>query len=69
MAMDDEIFRRAVKKFYDGANFDEYEKATGKPMKYNHKFFDDMGKTARRKLGAAKRYANKEIPAEEDGEI
>ena len=48
MAIDlDEAFRRAVKKFYDGAAFENYEKATGEKIQYNKEFFDGYEKELR----------------------
>lgn len=51
MAVDlDEAFRRSVENFYEQNNsFAAYEKATGKPMKYNKPFFDRQEKYLRKK--------------------
>lgn len=45
---DDEAIKRAVRAFYEGAGFPEYEKAKGKPVKYNKEFFDDFEKEMRK---------------------
>lgn len=38
----DEAIRKAVKAFYDGAEFDNYNKVKGsKSSKYSQQFFDD----------------------------
>ena len=38
----DEAIRKAVKAFYDGAEFDNYNKIKGsKSSKYSQQFFDD----------------------------
>lgn len=65
MAMDDDAFKKAVLKFYEGANFPEYEKATGKAIRHNKAHFDDMEKTIRRKVGARNRYKATETVEEE----
>lgn len=65
MAIDlDEAFRRAVKKFYDGAAFENYEKATGEKIKYNKEFFDGYEKELRPK----KKLDKGEIELEEQAE-
>jgi hypothetical protein len=36
----EEAIDNAVRAFYEGAGFTEYEKATGEPVRYNKDFFD-----------------------------
>lgn len=38
----EEAFDKAVKAFYEGKGFDEFEKATGKPVKHNKSYFDGL---------------------------
>lgn len=54
MAQEDDIFRQAVKAFYEGAQFSELEKATGKKMKYNQDFFDGYEKDLRKQIKSPK---------------
>ncbi|AXP07717.1 hypothetical protein SmphiM6_26 [Sinorhizobium phage phiM6] len=63
MAIDlDEAFKRAVKKFYDGAAFENYEKATGEKVKYNKDVFDEYEKGLRPKT---KKKTEKEVEVKE----
>lgn len=50
----DEVWRKAVKAFYEGASFEEYEKAKGAPLKYNLDYFDDIEEEIRRKASKGK---------------
>ena len=50
----EEALDKAVKAFYAGAGFSEYEKATGKPVKYNKDYFDEMDEVVRPKKKGAK---------------
>jgi hypothetical protein len=45
----DEAFKQAVKSFYDGSGFEEYEKVKGK-SKYSHDMFSNMEKGIRKGL-------------------
>jgi hypothetical protein len=38
----EEAFDKAVKAFYEGKGYDEFEKATGAKVKYNKSYFDEM---------------------------
>ena len=35
---------KAIRTYYDNADFSNYEKATGKPVKYKKDYFDKMEK-------------------------
>lgn len=52
---EDEAIRKAVKAFYDGAGFSEYEKASGVPMKYSKIMFDDYEKQLRKTINKGKK--------------
>ena len=45
----EEAFDKAVRAFYEGKSMTEFEKATGTPLKYNKKFFDDFEEEVRPK--------------------
>jgi hypothetical protein len=67
MAIDlDEAFKRAVKKFYDGAAFENYEKATGEKVKYNKDVFDEYEKGLRHKSSKKAVKEDKEEVIEEE---
>lgn len=38
----EEAIRRAIKSYYDKADFANYEKASGKPIKYKKDYFDTV---------------------------
>lgn len=38
----EDAFDKAVRAFYEGKGFDEFEKATGAPVKYNKGYFDGL---------------------------
>ena len=38
----EEAFDKAVKDFYEGKGYDEYESKTGEKVKYNKAYFDEM---------------------------
>ena len=38
----EDAFDKAVRAFYEGKGFDEFEKATGAPVKYNKGYFDEL---------------------------
>lgn len=59
----DEAFRRAVQKFYDGAAFENYEKATGNKIKYSKEFFDGYEKELRPRV--SKKKLDKEKPVDD----
>jgi len=61
MIDDDEAMRRAVKAYYDGAGFESLEKATGKPIKYTKKFFDDQEAHIRKGLVSKDELESKEV--------
>lgn len=52
---EDEAIRKAVKAFYDGANFTEYEKAKGSPIKYSKGKFDEYEKELKKSVGKGKK--------------
>lgn len=58
----DDAFKQAVKSFYDGAGFEEYEKVKGK-SKYSHGMFDTLEKGIRK--GLRKSDKMKESPEED----
>lgn len=67
MAIDlDEAFKRAVKKFYDGAAFENYEKATGEKIKYNKDVFDEYEKGLRHKSKKTVKEDKEEVIEEEE---
>ena len=38
----EEAIRRAIKTYYDKADFANYEEASGKPVKYKKDYFDSV---------------------------
>jgi hypothetical protein len=44
----DEAIKRAVRAFYEGADFDEYRKVTGSETKYKKDSFDELEKNLRK---------------------
>ena len=45
----DEAVKKAVRVFYDGQGFDNYEKKTGSSIKYNIDYFDDIEPSYKKK--------------------
>lgn len=62
----DNAVKKAVKAYYEGSNFDSYEKASGAKVKYNIDYFDDIEGSYKRKASKAKP-VDEEI--EEEGEV
>jgi len=44
----DEAIKKAVRAFYEGADFEEYKKVTGTESKYKKDSFDELEKTLRK---------------------
>ncbi len=52
----DEAIRKAVKSFYDGADFENYKKTTGKnSSKYSRDFFDSYESDLKKKSKKTKK--------------
>ncbi len=47
----DAAMKKAVQKFYEGHAYTEYEKASGKKMKYNKEAFDEIESSIKKKIG------------------
>ena len=59
----DEAIRKAVKTFYDGAEFENYNKVKGsKSSKYSQQFFDDYESDLRK---GRKKKGSTEVEVEE----
>lgn len=50
----EDAFDKAVKAFYEGKGFDEFEKATGAPVKYNKGYFDELEPSYKKKPSTEK---------------
>lgn len=51
----DEAIKKAVLAFYTKANFENYEKTTGKKVRHNKDFFDGYEKDLRKSMKKAKK--------------
>lgn len=68
----DEAIKKAVLAFYTKANFESYEKTTGKKVRHNKDFFDSYEKDLRKSMKRAKKNEESqklEEVAETEGEV
>lgn len=62
----EEAFDKAVRAFYEGKSMTEFEKATGTPLKYNKKFFDDFEEEVRPKSKSKSKNKNSKVEVEDE---